>query len=66
MVGTWTPSEVTTSVAEGSATANFSFTVVLDTSVFDSGNGACEIVQQELLREVTVGAACSPMPILSQ
>jgi hypothetical protein len=54
------------SVAGVSATANSSFTVVLDTSVLDSGDGACEAAQQELLREVTVGAVCSPMFIWSQ
>lgn len=52
-------------VAEISAVASSSFAVVLDASVLDSGTGACEIAQQELPRDITVGAVRSPISILS-
>jgi len=60
-----TGSEFTKSVAEVSAAANSSFTVVFESCVLDSGIGACDRAQQELPREVMVGAVCSPIPILS-
>jgi hypothetical protein len=52
-------------VTEVKVAASSSFTVVFDASVFDSGNGACDTTQQEVLPAVMLCAACSPMSILS-
>ena len=58
-------SEFTTLITEVKVAANSSFTVVFDASVFNSGNGACDTAQQEVLRVVMLCAACSLMSILS-
>lgn len=58
-------SEFTTLVTEVKVDASSSFTVVFDTSVFNSRNGACDTAQQEVLRVVMLCAAYWPMSILS-
>ena len=57
---------VPTVAPEVKVAASSSLTVVFDTSVFDSGNGACEAEQQDAVGAVRLGAVCSPMSILSQ